>query len=108
MRRVTRVVRSLSEGEVRHALAADGFSEQEIEKKFIQARTFREWAPTHVMERMTAIGHRTERGQVVLAKTDEQGSHPFDRVYVLQCERCGHEHRSDGSRIHDARCPFCS
>jgi hypothetical protein len=79
----------------------------EIDRQLSRARALRQWAPDHVFERMTTIGHVNEHGQEVVARTNASGRMPFDRVYQIRCTRCGHRHESDGGEIHKSRCPIC-
>jgi hypothetical protein len=98
---------AFTEADTRLRLAERGLPSDEIEQKIVKARRFREWAPQSLAERTTKIGYCNVHRQTVLRKTDRFGTAPFQRVYVLRCERCGREHDVDGCDIHLARCPNC-
>jgi hypothetical protein len=98
---------ALTEADAREALAEQGFDADDVEEKIAKARRAREWAPQHDIECLTQIGYRNGNGQMVVRKTDAAGSKPFQRVYVITCERCGHEYGIDGCDTHLCRCPMC-
>jgi hypothetical protein len=90
---------------VRAQLAEMGFSDDEVKQQLQRARSMR---PTEVSwERTTRIGFRNLHGQEVIRKTGLAGTAQGQRVYVLRCGRCGHEHPSDGCDVHTRRCPRC-
>jgi hypothetical protein len=102
-----RAVPWLTEDDLRRDLESAGLTTVDVERQLERARALREHPPEYVLEHMTAIGHRTAHGQVVMRKTERAGAGPFGRVYALRCERCHYEHDSDGGDIHRARCPHC-
>jgi len=55
----------------------------------------------------TAVGHRNRNGQVVVKPTKLAGNDFNQKIYVLRCERCGHEYGANGSDIHLRLCPNC-
>ena len=60
-----------------------------------------------VLERTTSVGFRNLQRQVVVRKTDDHGSGPFERIYELECEGCHCRYRRGGSEVHTAGCPRC-
>jgi hypothetical protein len=96
-----------TEADARVKLAERGLGSDEIEQKIVKARRFREWAPQSAWDRLTDLGYCNDHRQTVVRKTDRFGTGLFQRVYVLRCEKCGHEHDVDGCDIHVARCPNC-
>jgi rubrerythrin len=99
---------ALSEAGAREELAHCGFTLTDVEEKLAKARRAREWALQTSFDWLTEIGYRNDHGQTVTRKTDRFGSALFQRVYVLRCEECGHEHDVDGCEIPETRCPMCS
>lgn len=55
----------------------------------------------------TAPGYLNRNGQEVLRRTDLRGSDHGQSVYVLLCQKCGHEYGANGSDIFQRRCPRC-
>jgi len=97
----------LTEEQMRAHLVGTGLGDEEIARQFARARSIREWMARSYVERPTTIGFCNEHGQTVVRKTDEPGQGPFQRVFILQCHRCGHEHGVDGCAIPGQRCPMC-
>jgi hypothetical protein len=97
----------MTEEEARRELTVSGLSGEDVERQFARARSMRSWLGDLVMERTSTVGHRNAHGQIVVAKTDAPGPAPFERVFILRCERCGHEHRANGGDIHAEQCPSC-
>lgn len=98
---------ALSEAAAREELARCGFTLTDVEEKLAKARRTREWAPRTSIDWLTEIGYRNVHGQTVARKTDRFGTAPFQRVYVMHCERCGHEYGANGCDTHICRCPAC-
>jgi hypothetical protein len=107
-KRVLEQITPQSEEEIRHELAGAGLTADEIDKQFARARHIFEHPPEVVWERTTAAGSRNASGQVVVRKLDVPGTGPFERLFVLRCEACGHEHQAGGADVHRARCPKCA
>lgn len=55
--------------------------------------------------RTTEIGYVNRNRQTVIHKTDFAGTDHGQKVYVLRCGVCGHEHGANGSDIFQRRCP---
>lgn len=98
---------ALTEDDARRTLATQGFTDTDVDEKIAKARRAREWDPQTSFEWQTRIGHCNAYDQIVLNKTMKFGSIPFQRLYVLRCDRCGHEHEVEGSEIHRVKCPEC-
>ena len=98
----------VDEIDLRTRLAARGFSVEEVDWQIRRARNIAKLAavPTTVA-RTTRIGYRNEFDQVVIGKTAATGDRPFERIFLLRCDRCGHEHGAAGSEIHRRSCPVC-
>jgi hypothetical protein len=84
-----------------------GFSAEEVEQQLRRARNIRHGSAEFTWERITRIGFINASRQEVIRKTDVAGIAVGQRVYVLRCADCGHEHRTDGCDIHTRRCPRC-
>jgi hypothetical protein len=97
----------LTEDDIRAQLAGMGFGADEVEQQLTRARSIRDVKMETTWERTTTIGFRNAHRQEVIRKTDLPGVAPGQRVYVLRCGDCGHEHRSDGCDVHARRCPRC-
>lgn len=95
----------LSEEGIRIELAEMGFSTDEVHQQLERARSFLNQEFT--WERTTRIGFRNPYRQDVIRKTDLAGVADGQRVYLLRCADCGHEHQSDGCDVHARRCPSC-
>jgi hypothetical protein len=96
----------VDEASVRAQLAEMGLTDDEVQQQLQRARSMRRGADVS-WERTTTIGFCNAHGQVVLRKTDLAGATEGQRVYVLRCGACGHEHPSDGCDVHTRRCPRC-
>jgi hypothetical protein len=57
--------------------------------------------------RATTIGFENRHAQQVLQKTDRPGAGVGQRLFVLRCGACGHEHMCDGCDIDERTCPRC-
>jgi hypothetical protein len=97
----------LTEEQMRTRLAGEGLAGEAIDHQLARARAMREWAAKHYVDRLTDVGYRNEQAQTVVRKTDEPGRAPFQRVFILRCDRCGHEYGCDGCDIPRQRCPIC-
>ncbi len=53
----------------------------------------------------TTIGYVNRNNQKVVARTDQSGTDHNQRIYVLECQDCGHRYGANGSDIHIRRCP---
>lgn len=53
----------------------------------------------------TEAGYRNRHGQIVLCDTGIPGTDHGQRVYLLQCDLCGHIYGSNGSDIFERKCP---
>ena len=95
----------LSEDSIRVQLAEMGFSSHEVDQQLERARSFLDEEFT--WERTTRIGFLNRYRQEVIRKTDLAGLAEGQRVYLLRCADCGHEHHSDGCDVHRERCPSC-
>ena len=98
---------SLSEADAREELAHCGFTPTDAKEKLAKARRTREWVPHTSFDWLTEIGYRNVHGQTVTRKTDRFGTAPFQRVYLMHCEQCGHEYGANGCDTHVCRCPAC-
>ena len=58
-------------------------------------------------KRTTTIGTVSSNEQRVLGPTGLPGTDHGQRVYVLACERCGHEYGANGSDVWLRKCPQC-
>jgi len=104
----------LTEEDVRRHLADTGLSADEVETQVQRARRVRataeKWHASgeqFVWEQTTAVGYRNAGGQVVLRGTGLLGTLPFQRLYVLRCDHCGHEYGANGCDVHNRRCHYC-
>jgi hypothetical protein len=95
----------LPEDRVRVQLAGMGFNPDEVDHQLERARGFLDVEFT--WERTTMIGFRNVFRQEVIRKTDLAGVAEGQRVFMLRCVDCGHEHLSDGCDVHARRCPSC-
>jgi predicted Zn-ribbon and HTH transcriptional regulator len=58
--------------------------------------------------RMTSEpGYKNRNDQEVIRNTGKQGTDYLQYIYELCCRRCGHQYGSNGSDIHERRCPKC-
>ena len=55
----------------------------------------------------TTPGYWNRNGQVVVKRTDRPGNDHNQRLYVLECSRCGHRYGANGSDIWQRKCPEC-
>jgi hypothetical protein len=97
----------VTEDEVRAQLAGMGLPSDDVEDQIERARTMHTSYKEFIWERTTTVGHRNDRRQEVMRKTQFAGTLPDQRVYVLRCGDCGHEYGANGCEIHDRHCPHC-
>ena len=55
----------------------------------------------------TTPGYWNRNGQVVVKRTDRPGNDHNQRLYVLECSRCGHRYGANGSDVWQRKCPEC-
>ncbi len=55
----------------------------------------------------TDIRFENRNNQRVMEKTDLDGNHYNQKIYVLQCLRCQHTYGANGADIHLRKCPQC-
>lgn len=55
----------------------------------------------------TEIGYVNRNDQEVRARTALPGNDFNQRVYEIQCRRCGHHYGANGSDVFQRRCPAC-
>jgi rRNA maturation endonuclease Nob1 len=55
----------------------------------------------------TTPGYVNPNSQMVVRGTGLPGTDHLQRIYVLHCNRCGHEYGANGSDIHERKCPRC-
>ena len=55
----------------------------------------------------TAVGYVSDKGQVVIRRTDLPGNDHQQFVYQLGCSQCGNVYGANGSDIHLRLCPAC-
>jgi len=55
----------------------------------------------------TVSGFKNRNRQIVLRRTDSDGTDHMQYVYVLRCGDRGYEYGANGSDIHLRRCPAC-
>lgn len=103
--RFCRQLQWVTEDDVRVQMVEMGLSADQVHRQLQRARSMRDIEFT--WERTTRIGFRNRYGQEVIAKTGLAGAAERQRVYMLRCGDCGHEHRSDGCDIHARCCPRC-
>jgi hypothetical protein len=107
MRRYLASNRLLTEADVRATLADMGFDEAAVSQQIQRARKQKEFNQRTSWERVTSIGYRNREGQLVIRKTEREGSAQGQRVFILHCTVCDHEYGADGCDIYDRRCPTC-
>jgi hypothetical protein len=107
MRRYLSSNRLFTEADVRAKLAEMGFDETVVSLQIQRARKQREFNERTSWDHITSIGYRNREGQLVIRKTEREGSAPGQRVFILQCTVCDHEYGADGSDIYDRLCPKC-
>src|SRR5688572_8248329 len=107
MRRYLSSNRLFTEADVRAKLAEMGFDETVVSLQIQRARKQREFNERTSWDHITSIGYRNREGQLVIRKTEREGSAPGQRVFILHCTVCDHEYGADGSDIYDRLCPKC-
>ena len=55
----------------------------------------------------TVPGYRNRNDQKVICDTGLPGNDYNQRIYGLECGRCGHHYGANGSDIWQRRCPAC-
>jgi len=55
----------------------------------------------------TQIGYVNRNGQVTIRNTGQPETDHLQLVYHLVCSHCGNNYGSNGSDIHDKKCPKC-
>ena len=99
---------AVSQDEFVVELQTMGLQADEISHELDRARSSQNPIRSEVVcERTTSVGFRNPHRQVVVRKTDDHGSGPFERMYELECEDCGCRHRRGGSEVHSTSCPRC-
>ena len=58
-------------------------------------------------ENNTDPGHTNKNEQVVVRKTNLQGTDHNANVYELKCTKCGHHYGANGTDIWERKCPKC-
>jgi len=54
------------------------------------------------------IGQTNKNGQTLLKKTDAKSTtHPFAKIWEMQCTHCQHVYGSNGCDSHIRKCPQC-
>lgn len=106
--RFLETLEAFTEDGIRAELEDMGLGPDEIERQVQRARRVRELDQSDTTwERTSGIGFRNVHSQEVIRKTEMMGPLDFERVYILRCTVCGHEHRCAGGEIHRSRCPHC-
>ncbi len=55
----------------------------------------------------TEPGNINENGQMTIAKTTWAGNSPKQKIYVLECQKCGFRYGANGADIFERKCPNC-
>lgn len=52
-------------------------------------------------------GTTNRNGQVLVRRTNDQGSHRYSKIWILRCSEsdCGLEYEANGCDFHIRRCP---
>ena len=99
---------AVSQDEFVVALEAMGLQPDEVSHQLERARSSQNPIKGEfIWEQTTKIGFRNPQRQLVVRKTDDRGSGPFERLYELECEDCHCRYRRTGSEVHATRCPHC-
>ena len=54
------------------------------------------------------IGEKNKNDQVLLLKTDtKRTNHPFAKIWVVQCDKCGNKYGCNSCDAHIRKCPSC-
>jgi len=107
MRRYVAGSRLYSEEDLRLKLGEMGIDETAASEQIQRARKMKDMNERTSWEHVTSIGYRNREGQLVIRKTEREGSAPGQRVFILQCTVCDHEYGADGCDIYDRLCPKC-
>jgi hypothetical protein len=55
------------------------------------------------------IDDKNKNGQRLLRKTDKRSTtHPFAKIWVMECLKCGNHYGSNSCDAHNRRCPACN
>ena len=55
----------------------------------------------------TVLGYENKNKQKNLGRLDEQGSNHGQCFYQMECQKCWHKYKANGSDIHLRKCPVC-
>lgn len=109
MEQFVRSLDLLTEETLRSRLEEMGIAGEAVTRHIAKARNIRQMnSEGGSWEIVTALGHRNEDGQVVVAKTERtDGDDPSQRVFTMRCSVCGHEYGTYGAEIPHRLCPKC-
>jgi len=107
MRRYFESNQLFTEGRLRVKLSEMGLNEAAASEQIQRARKMTEMNQQVAWDHITNIGYRNREGQLVIRKTEREGSVLGQRVFILQCTVCDHEYGANGSEIYDRLCPKC-
>jgi hypothetical protein len=107
MRRYFEQLRLLTEADLRITLTEMGLDEATASLQIQRARRLHELNDQSSWDHITTIGFRNREGQVVVRKTEREGSSSEQRIFILRCSVCGFEYGADGRDIYDRLCPKC-
>ena len=75
-------------------------------KRFVPPARAARQAPRAVTVEPGSVNHN---GQQVVRKAGRAAEDlPGQSIYVLKCQRCGHEYGEAGIRVHGRKCPQCN
>ena len=55
----------------------------------------------------TATGNVNRNKQVTIRNTQQPGNDHLQYLYQMACSLCGHNYGSNGTDIHERKCPKC-
>lgn len=55
----------------------------------------------------TEVGYINRNGQINLGRTDERGTDHGQWFYKMECQKCGHIYKANGTDIWRRKCPKC-
>lgn len=55
----------------------------------------------------TDINYINKNSQMNLGRLDEKGTGNNQWFYLLECQLCKHQYKSNGADIHERKCPNC-
>jgi hypothetical protein len=96
-----------TEQDLRVKLGEMGMDETAASEQIRRARKMRDMNERVSWDHVTSIGYRNREGQLVIRKTEREGTAPGQRVFILHCTVCDHEYGADGCDIYDRLCPNC-